>query len=201
MYANFINSDNLNLIKKLFSRDNTLAESQLSDDDIQLKLDQMKSSLDSGILKIAVVFDDNDEPYAMRSGFYIKKAGAWYLSATKLLHSENHYNITARNIAPGLDLLIKHMENLGYYKFWNAGPAKQQDLRTKIMCKYSTMLGRYNCYDEMLIPTGKRSSVDAYEVFRNVSNKSDVMIKLFVLKQEERTRLIKEQYELIKNVE
>jgi hypothetical protein len=201
MHARFIDSNELHLIKKLFSKNKLIAEKELSDTEIDLKISQIKDRIDSGLLKISIIFNENQEPYAMRSGFYIKKAGAWYLSATKLIQPENHYNITARNLAPGLDLLINHMESLGYYKFWNAGPERQQDIRTKIMCKYSKMLGCYDWYNECLIPKGKRSDIDAYEVFRNVSNSSDVMIRLFVLKQEEREKLIREQYETIKNME
>jgi hypothetical protein len=201
MYAKFINSNELDLIRILFNKDKKIAEKELTDSEIEFKIDQIKDKIENGILKISIIFDENSNPYAMRSGFYMKKAGAWYLSATKLLHSENHYNITARKIAPGLDLLIEHMESMGYYKFWNAGPARQQDLRTKIMCKYSKLLGRYHWYDECIIPQGQRSDIDAYEVFRNVSNSSDVMIRLFVLKQEEREKLIREKYESIKNME
>jgi hypothetical protein len=168
---------------------------ELSDQELESRLEKIKSRLENKQLEVVIVFDDNGNPYAMYTGFYMKKIAGWYVGATKIIKSANHYNQSAKLMAPGLDLLISRMEEQGLYKFWMAAPVWQHNIRNKVMIKYSPMLARYTWVDECLIPKNQRSEFEAFEAYRYICDWSDIMIRMFVLGQEYREQLVLKRYD------
>jgi hypothetical protein len=168
---------------------------QLSDEELENRLRKIQTRLATDQLKVVIIFDEDQKPYAMYTGFYMKKIAGWYVGATKIIKSANHYNQSAKLMAPGLDLLISHMEEQGLYKFWMAAPIWQHDIRNKIMVRYSPMLARYDWYDECLIPINQKSEFEAFDTYRYICDWSDIMMRMFVLKQEHRKELVQQRYE------
>lgn len=195
MEYTFIDHTQIDLVRYLFSYDKKMVGVELSDEELEIRLERIRNRLEQRTLEAVIILDDSKNSYAMYTGMYMKKIAGWYIGATKIYKSANHYNQSAKLMAPGLDLLISKMESQGLYKFWMAAPVWQHNIRNKIMVKYSPMLARYDWFDECLIPKNARTSVEAFETFRYVCDWSDIMMRMFVLKQEYRETLVLNKYE------
>lgn len=195
MTCKFITHKEIDLVRYLFSVDRSMVGVELSDRELEMRLERIGSRLENKQLEVVIVFDENENPYAMYTGFYMKKIAGWYVGATKIYKSSNHYNQSARVMAPGLDLLISKMEDQGLYKFWMAAPIWQHNIRNKVMVKYSPMLARYDWFDECLIPKNQRSEFEGFESYRYPCDWSDIMMRMFVLRQEYREKLVLKRYD------
>ena len=61
------------------------------------------------------------------------------------------------------------------------------------MCKHSTLLSRYRCYDELIIPKGKMSGLPLFDANRPPSPSYDLLVRLFVLDQKHRVEQLRKQ--------
>ncbi len=117
---------------------------------------------------------------------------AWRVAGTKVLESTNHYTKTARILAPGIDAVIEKMESKGYYKWWMIAPEQHHNIRNKIMRKYSKLLGRYDWYDDLVIPANSaETGVKSFDNYREIIDWSDTVARLFVLRQEHRVEIFR----------
>lgn len=191
--ARLLNLDEIDLVKLLFEVDSSIVKKNLDPTELTSLIQFLKEKSSQGIAKVSMTFDENNNPYGVHVGYEIPKINGWIFGLTKVKQSNNHYYKTASAMSASVNLLINHMEQRGYYKFWSHTTQKRHDYRTKIMCKFSENLSRYDHYDELVIPRGELSNVIIWDMYRPIINWSDVLVKMFVLRQEFRVRLIKEK--------
>ncbi len=147
-----------------------------------------KVSTDTG--SICAIFDDSESMVAIYMVVEYPDIAGWRVAGTKVLESSNHYAKTAKLLAPGIDAVIKRMESKGFYKWWMIAPEQHHNIRNKIMCKYSTMLGRYEWYDDLVIPSNSiNTGVKNFDDYREVIDWSDTVARMFVLKQKHRVEI------------
>lgn len=151
----------------------------------------MKQKMIEGGMHVAVVFDSDSKPIASYQAFEVPKLLAWRWNGISSVGTYNHYNKSAPILAPALDLIVNLMESKGYYKFWAINSEVNLNIRFKIMCKHSTTLYRYNCYDELIIPKGKTSGIPLFDAYRFPVDSSNMVVRLFSLAQEHRVELFR----------
>jgi hypothetical protein len=191
--ARFITADELHHIKTLFSKDNRSVRVEISDDQLDKKIDVLRDRMQKGIAHISMVFDEDENPLCMYVGFELPRIGGWYIGLTKVLESTNHFSNTAPMMVPALELLISTMESKGYFKFWMTAPEKHHNIRNKVIKKHSVAANRYIWFDEVVAPKGEASGVEAFDIFRDICNWSDVVVRMFVLKQQHRVEILRSQ--------
>jgi hypothetical protein len=189
----FITADEVHLIKTLFSKDKRSVRVELTDEQLDKKIAILKERIQKGITHISMVFDENDSPLCMYVGFELPRIGGWYIGLTKVLESTNHFSKTAPMMVPALELMISKMESKGYFKFWMTAPESLHNIRNKIIKKHSPMANRYFWVDESVAPRGQLTNIEAFDIFRDVCEWSDVVVRMFVLKQEHRVEILKGQ--------
>ena len=198
----FINPNEIDHVYDLFSYDKNIIRQDLNDEELNFIISKWQDHMSKGDMKIAMLFDDNNEPVIQYTGIEVPEIAGWCVAATKVKHPTNNFNITARRAYPVLDLMITEMESKGYYKFWMIGPIDHVNIRNKIMRKYSKMFDRYDWYDEEIIPKGQKAKASLFDKHRIICTWTDVTARMFVLKQEYRQVLMEEQYnERITSVE
>ena len=79
----------------------------------------------------------------------------------------------------------------GYYKFWMGAPEVHHNIRNRVMIKHSKLAHRYQWFDEYIIPKGQKTDIKIYEFNRRICNWSDILVRMFVLKQEYRVELLR----------
>ena len=178
----FISSNELHLVYELFSVDNNLVRQEMTVQDLDSMLSIWKENLDAGLLKIAMLFNDN-EPVLMYTGLIVPEVSGWLVGATKVKQPTSNFYKTAKIAAPVLDFLFDYMESLHLFKVWMMGPETHHNIRNQIMTKYSTRLPRYHWYDEEVIPIGCKSKTPLFDRHRVVCNWSDILVRMFVLDQ------------------
>lgn len=189
----FIKADELYHIRTLFSIDRRSVGVELSEADVDAMIQRLTLRMAEGTVHIPIVFDDAGTPLGMYVGFEVPKIGGWWVGLTKVLEPANHFNQNAPVIAPALNSLISLMEEKGYYKFWMAAPEKHHNIRNRIMRRHSNMLDRYDWFDEDVIPRGQLSNVEAFNMHRAMCNWSDITVRMFVLRQQHRIEIFKQQ--------
>lgn len=187
----FITSSELQHVRTLYSIDNRSHRTAIDIDSL-VEMLRIKMDVDK-TCSIVMMFDPTDLPIAMYVGFEFSRAAGWMIGLTKVLRAEPHFNTTAAIIAPALDLLISTMESKGYYKFWMGAPEIHHNIRNKIMRRHSKMLDRYSWYDEEVIPLGTRSPTPMFAAHTKIHKWHDLVIRMFVLSQQERVRILKQQ--------
>lgn len=198
----FITADEIDYVYDLFSYDRNIIRQDLNDEDLNFIVSKWKTHMAEGTMKIAMLFDENNEPVIQYTGIEVPEVAGWCVAATKVKHPTNNFNITARRAYPVLDLMISEMESKGYFKFWMIGPIDHVNIRNKIMKKYSKMFDRYDFYDEEIIPKGQLAKAELFDKHRILCTWTDVTARMFVLRQEHRQVLMEKQYnERIKNLE
>jgi len=85
------------------------------------------------------------------------------------------------------------LEAEGYYKFWMGAPEQHHNIRNAVMVKQSNLLHRYDWVDELVIPKGERCDVEIFEQNRRTCNWTDILVRMFVLKQEYRIEHMRKQ--------
>jgi L-amino acid N-acyltransferase YncA len=141
---------------------------------------------------VCAVYDDENNIIGTYTAIEYPELAAWRIAGTKIIESTNHYAKTARLLSPGIDAMISYMEAKGYYKWWMISPESHHNVRNKIMCKYSTMLQRYDWYDDLVIPPNtEKTGVSGFDDYREIIDWSDTVARLFVLKQKHRIDIFK----------
>jgi len=187
----FISSSELELAKELFSLDSRLIGEPMELDEIDQMLSSWKILLDDNKMRISMIFSETNEPLGMYTGVLFPEIRGWWVGATKVKYTTNHFAKSARLILPAGEALLDELESLGYYKFWMAAPEIHHNIRNTIMKKYSERLNRYEWFDEYIIPQGSRTpDIPIFNVNRKTCTWSDVLVRMFVLKQEFRKSLV-----------
>lgn len=189
----FVTADELHHVRTLFSIDRRSVGVEFSDEDVENLIVRLTRRINTGMVHVPMVFDEAGTPLCMYVGFELPKIGGWWVGLTKVLAPTNHFNQHAPLLAPALNALIELMESKGYYKFWMAAPEKHHNIRNRIMRRHSVMLDRYNWVDEDVIPRGQKSNFEAFNMHRAMCDWSDIVIRMFVLKQSERVEIFKKQ--------
>ena len=188
----FIEPNEVNeLVREMFSIDKTLIREPVSDEMLAYMIKYWTQFMQEGIFKISMVFDENHSPIAMYTGRAMPINGGWCVGATKIKNPQVNYYVSARTMAPALELMLSDMEGMGYYKFWMTAPEMHHNIRNKVIRKICPMMKRYGWVDEAIIPQGEKSEVGLYEVHRRVCTWSDVVVRQFYLKQEYRVELLR----------
>ena len=181
------------LVTEMFSIDNTLIREPVSKEYLESMITHWIDAMYQGEFKISMAFDQNDSPLAMYTGRLIPNNKGWCVGATKIKIPQSNYYMSARMMAPALELMLSYMEDNGYYKFWMTAPENHHNVRNKVIRKVCPMMTRYEWVDEAVIPMNEKSPVKLFEVHRRVCTWSDVVVRLFYLKQEHRIELLKKQ--------
>ncbi len=190
----FITTEEIDpIVTDLFSIDKTITRMEKTEEELTILRNQWKELSEKKQMLIPVVFDEAGQPVAMYSARLIPKIAGWWVGATKIKYPNTNFHTSAKIMVPALELLINKMEELGYYKWWMVAPENHHNIRNTVMKKYSPALRRYDWYDEKLIAKGKRSYVELYEMHRGVVDWTDVLVRIFILKQKHRVEYLKEQ--------
>jgi hypothetical protein len=191
--ARFLSIDEVDLIGSLFESDPSFLRKELSSLEIDNRIKSIKEGVSAGSTKVSMTFDEDNKPYGVHVAYEIPRINGWLFGMTKVVTSSNHYYNTAKAMSSSINLLTSYMENKGYYKFWSHSSEQRHEQRTKIMCKFSDQLRRYEYYDEIVIPKGEICNVALFESFRASVDWTDILIRMFVLKQEHRLALINQK--------
>lgn len=190
----FINSSELDFVRELFSLDSRLVGEEMGNEELEAMILSWIPLLDSNRMRISMLFSDSGEPLGMYTAVLFPDVRAWWVHATKIKHTQNHFATSAKILLPAGEFLLDELEGMGYYKFWMAAPELHHTIRNTVMKKYSERLRRYDWFDEYIIPKGQKcDAVPAFDVNRRVCTWSDVIVRLFVLKQEFRKPLVLEE--------
>jgi len=181
------------LVIEMFSIDNTLVRQPISEDQLEMMISHWVQAMVEGVFKISMVFDDNNSPIAMYTGRLIPLNGGWCVGATKIKQPRVNYYVSARIMAPALELMLSFMEEHGYYRFWMTAPEMHHNIRNKVIRKVSPMMNRYDWVDEAIIPKNETSTTELFNVHRRICDWSDVVVRMFYLKQEYRIELLKKK--------
>jgi len=192
----FITSSEMNLVHELFSLDSRLIGEPMSMEELTNMTDSWKIMLDDNKMRIAMLFSETNEPLGMYTSVLFPEIRGWWVGATKVKYTTNHFGKSARLLLPAGEFLLDELESLGYYKFWMAAPEMHHDIRNMVMKKYSERLHRYEWFDEYIVPKGNRCpEIPIFDVNRRTCTWSDVLVRMFVLKQEYRKPLVLQERE------
>jgi hypothetical protein len=189
----FITSDEVDLIRHLYSIDRRSVGVEFTDEKINNIVKGTRDLIDKNLCCVPMVFNEENIPIGMYLGYKVPRVAGWVVGLTKVLNSTNHFNITAPMLAPALDMLLERMESDGYYKWWMGAPESWHNIRNKIMRRHSPMLDRYTWYDEMVIPRGEWAGVQLYDWYTSKCEWSDITVRMFSLKQKHRVEILRTQ--------
>ncbi len=189
----FITPDEVDFIRHLYSIDRRSVGIEFDDAKIDRIVAGTRDLLSKDMCAVPMVFNEEGTPIGMYLGYDIPRVGGWMVGLTKVLQSTNHFNTTAPMLAPALNMLIERMEKRGYYKWWMGAPESWHNIRNKIMRRHSYMLDRYDWVDETVIPRGQTSPFSLYNSFSSPCNWSDIIIRMFVLRQQHRVDYLRQQ--------
>ena len=181
------------LVNEMFSIDRTLIKEPVSAEFLETMIQHWMQFMYREEFKISMVFDKDNSPIAMYTGRLMPVNGGWCVGATKIKNPQSNYYISARTMAPALELILSYMEENGYYKFWMTAPEHHHNIRNRVIRSVCPMANRYGWVDEAIIPKNQKSPVALYESHRRVCTWSDVVVRLFYLKQEHRIELLRKQ--------
>lgn len=182
----FITPDEIDYLRVTYAVGRKNVGSVITEEQQEKIVSGIKYKMIEGGMHVAVVFDPENNPIASYQAFEVPNLLAWRWCGISSVGSHNHFNKSAPILAPALDLMMNLMESKGYYKFWAINTESNLNIRFKIMCKHSTLLHRYSCYDEMIIPKGKQSGIPLFDGFRFVTDSANVVVRLFTLDQKYR---------------
>lgn len=180
-------------VQEMFSIDKTLIREPVSDELLNIMIESWQHHMKAGEFKISMVFDKNDSPLAMYTARMLPNLRGWLVGATKIKISQSNYYLSARIMAPALELMLTYMESQGYYKFWMTAPETHHNIRNKVIRTVCPMANRYGWVDEFVIPKNQKSDVALFDSHRRICTWSDVVVRLFYLKQEYRVELLRNQ--------
>lgn len=189
-----ITTEEIELVRAMFDNDPSLVDVDLTPPQIDDWCANTMKGIIAGNRACVMAFDENNEPVAMTIGTEYTQSKAWYKGISKIRTPNNYYPTTARIMAPAEDMLIQYMEDRGNFKYWSATiEGKYHTTRNNILKKYSKMFARYEGFDEMIVPAGKESGIKIWDMNRRPHPFSDILIRMYVLKQEYRIPLVRQQ--------
>jgi hypothetical protein len=178
----------------MYSFDKNNVRMPLSDGKIQELAYSYYERVLSNTGSICAILNDAGSIVATYVVIEYPEFAAWRVAGTKVLESTNHYAKTAKILAPGIDAVIEKMESKGYYKWWMIAPEQHHNIRNKIMVKYSKLLGRYEWYDDLVIPANSTvTGVKSFDNYREIIDWSDTVARMFVLRQEHRIKIFRDK--------
>lgn len=184
--------DVIDTMTYMYSNDPHNVRMQLSLGNIKELAKKYYEKVVSDTGSICGVFDANDNILATYTAIEYPDFAAWRVAGTKVLEPTNHYAKTAKMLAPGIDAVIDKMEGKGYYKWWMISPEQHHNIRNKIMVKYSRLLGRYEWYDDLVIPANSvTTGVKSFDDYREIIDWSDTISRMFVLRQQHRIEIFR----------
>lgn len=190
----FISSSELDLVRELFSIDSRLVGEPMSTEELDIMLESWVQLLDNNKMRISMLFSETNEPLGMYTAVLFPDVRGWWVHATKVKYTKNHFASSAKLLVPAGEFLLDELESLGYYKFWMAAPEIHHTIRNTVMKKYSERLHRYEWVDEYIIPQGQRCpEIPIFDVNRRTCTWSDVLVRMFILKQDYRKPLVLEE--------
>jgi hypothetical protein len=189
----FISPNELHHVKTMFSISKNLVGEEITDEILDEMLKSWKIQMERGTMLVNMMFDEDGSPTVMYTGSLFPFSRSWWVGYTKIKKPTNHFNKSAKIMAPVLDHMFEHLERKGYFTVLMGAPEKHHNIRNKVMTKYSKYLGRYNWYDDFVIPRGERSEVE--KAFNNNNRRtcywSDIVVRMFTLKQEYRVEYLR----------
>lgn len=187
----FILSSEMDFVRELFSLDSRLVGEVMSTEELETMIESWKPLLDANKMRISMLFSETNEPLGMYTAVLFPEFRGWWVHATKVKYTRNHFATSAKLLVPAGEFLLDELEGLGYYKFWMAAPEIHHTIRNTVMKKYSERLNRYEWLDEYIIPQGCRApEIPIFDINRKTCTWSDVLVRMFVLKQEFRNLLV-----------
>lgn len=190
----FILSPEMDFVRELFSIDSRLVGEEMSTEELETMIESWKLLMDANKMRISMLFSETNEPLGMYTAVLFSEVRGWWVHATKVKYTRNHFATSAKLLVPAGEFLLDELEGLGYYKFWMAAPEMHHTIRNTVMKKYSERLNRYEWFDEYIIPQGCRTpEIPMFDVNRKTCTWSDVLVRMFVLKQEFRKPLVVEE--------
>ena len=190
MTLRFLEATETNYIKYIFDRNPNMLGVDLAKSEIESFVENTTYNMINNHLKVAMLFDEQNNPKAFCTGFELPKVAGWYKALSKSIETASYYSITAQMMAPVEDFLISYMESKGYFKYWCSSPENSQRARIRILHKYSKVIPRYDWFDELIIPPGLRSGIPVYDRYRRLNTVSNTICRMYVLRQEFREQLI-----------
>lgn len=189
--SRFITPDEIDYLRVIYTVNKKTMGSIMDYERREMFLTGVKRKMLEGVMRVAVVFDENNNPIASNQGLEIPALLAWRWAGISTVTTENHFNKSAAILAPAFDMMINHMESKGYYKFWAINKEVNLNILYKILCKHSNFLHRYNVYDELIIPKGEKSGIPIFDMLRNPVESYNVLVRLYTLNQNYRVELLK----------
>lgn len=191
MEIKFISSNETIYMRELLAADPTVWKVKMSLEECDQFVSRAATNIENGTLLVPVIFDNN-RPIAMYLAKLFPYVKTWVAGLTKVTFESNHFIKTAKVLAPALDALIYKLEGMGYYKFYMVSPEHHHNIRNQIITKFSPAIDRYCWVDEDVIPRGELSSIPliANYMSRRRCEWTDLVVRLFILKQEERVALL-----------
>jgi hypothetical protein len=188
----FLQKHELDLLRSMFEFNPYSNGIKLTDEQIGKFCKGSCKMIASGLRHIAINMDENDNPIAMSVGTEKPNINGWVQGLTMVTNTSNHATTSIKKLTPAMDALVELMESKKYYKFWDISlESKILNLGRSIVLRYSTTLNRYDYYDEMIIPAGKKSEVKLWDINRRIHPTKEMMVRMFVLNQESRIKLLK----------
>jgi hypothetical protein len=190
--ARLINCDEVDAVRKvLYSRPygNKL---KLTDQEIEEICSTLLIRIADGSKKVSVTFNDNNEPLAFSIGTKKNFAAMWIQGLTVLRNdpTDKFFDRTKlAYVAASIETLVKHMESIGYFKYWDISSDRMLNAGKRLLTNYTNVFDRYECYDEGIIPKGQKSGVDWWDIHRRIHPTDDMIIRFYILKQEHRPKL------------
>jgi hypothetical protein len=196
-----ISPEEIDVVRAMFDYDASLVDVDLTPSQIDEWCFNTMKGVVAGSRACVVAFDENNEPAAMTIGTEYTQSKAWYKGISKIRKPNNYYPTTARIMGPAEDMLIQYMEDRGNFKYWSATfEGKYHTTRNNILRKHSPMFARYDGFDEMIVPPGQEAGIKIWDMNRRPHPFSDILIRMYVLKQEYRITLVRQQREKL-NIE
>lgn len=187
----FLKNNELDLLKSMFEFNPYSNGIKLSQEDISRWCNVTMEEINKGIRHVALTLDNNDEPVAMSMGIEKPGIAGWVQGLTMVRYPANYPKIPqAEIIAHSMDLLVSRMESKKYYKFWDVGQERILNTAKSLVARYTTMLNRYDHYDELVIPPGGLSGVALWDTNRRIHPTDSLKVRMYVLRQEHRLQLL-----------
>lgn len=110
-----------------------------------------------------------------------------------MIYAINFVGNNMSKVASLLAEMCTQLEARHFNKFW-VHCSDNQFSTLMPLIQENSKLNRYVWYDEDIVPKGQLSKTPAYNLNRTVNNEETVIIRVFVLRQEERILKFKEKF-------
>lgn len=186
----FITLDEIDYLRVTYAVGRKNVGSIITEERQEMMIKMTREKMIEGTMHVAMVFDPENNPIASFKAFEVPKIQGWRWAGISNVNGHNHFNKTAPENTPGLDLMISFMESKGYYKFWALNTESNLNIRYKIISKHGSLMGRYDCYDEMIIPKGQQSGIFLFDAFRPIVP-VNLVVRLYSLNQKHRAEILR----------